>query len=349
MALWNGTALNDNATSTLVNKAYQNQAINIVSETNGLLYALRNEDQKLNARKAYKMQRVEAIGGDKLRVRLFGKLSTIATVADGAAELVPQTPSYEGAAYGAAVFDLTHFFQTFGVPSSEYRRFVGNEAMTANWLVEKSQEFKAAKNDTLHTLIDAATAAAGTRTVLGNWQQAVSDGVTNVAGFNETLFASYGTISRTDAANVDYRGNLKDINGALTLDHLAEARLKCGRKNSMAQGADLVLAGDTQFLRLQSLIEAKNQVMVQRMEDWVQFGGQYFGYGGMTVTYDPKLASNVIGVLDTSTWLYWGDKEFRTSGWKESERASGMIIKHDSFEQLICLSPQNNWKGIRLT
>lgn len=350
MGLWQGTTLNTNATSVLINKFYNNEAQDIVSETSGLVFSLLNKASKTNPSFNPAKQRVNKIDGDKLVVRLFGALTPIGTLGDGAPEMANQNPSYNSAAFGATVFDITHYYKLFGMPSSEYRRFVGDDAKTVNWIAEKTMEMAGSMRDQWATDVNA-RAVGGTRTVLGNWQHAVSDGTTNVAGFNETLLKTYGTLDRSDNANGDYRGKVLDINGAWDLTHLDKAKVRANRKNSLAKGTDLVLCGEAQFLRAQSLLNGKPQVLISQDETWRKWGGMYFQYSGMTFIYEPKLPDDVMGVLDSSTWVLWDENPDKLveEGFTKNPFGPSKLAEVDKWTSILCVSPGNNAKLIRLT
>lgn len=346
MPLWTGSTFQTAVAALTVDKLYNDQAINLVAEQNGLMWQLQNEKQSANARYQAKMRRITDIGGGNLRVKLLGKLPTVGTIAE-ANQLVAQNYQYENNRYGAAIFETTHYFQLYATPMKEFRKLQSNEAATRNWLAEQVMDFKAAKMQTVNTAINQSTTG-GTDTVLGTWQHAVSDPtIATAVATGENTRAGYGGITR-DADNINYAGNVIDLNGAvLSLDNLADMRLRCKRKNSAAAGSDIILAGSAQYLNIQKKLEEKNIVQINNMEGMVGYGGEYFGYAGIKVCVDYDVAAATVGFLDSSTFAWWGDDTFATSSWGEIVDRSGFGYKHEGFHAFICLSPRNNGKFLR--
>jgi hypothetical protein len=346
MPLWTGSIFNNQVAALTVDNLYNDEAVNIVSEQNGLIFLLEQEKQNSNPRYALKMNRVKDIGGGKLRVKLLGKLPTVGTIAN-ADQLTAQAYQSNSDLYNAALFDTTQYFQLYGMPLREFRQMQGDEAATKNWLVESVTNFKAAKRETVNVAINASVVG-GTEIVLGNWQHAVSDPtIATAVAVGENTRASYGGLTR-DADNVNYAGNVVDLNGAvLSLDNLADMRLRCKRKNVAANGPDVLLAGPAQYLNIQKKLEEKNIVQITSMDGMVGYGGEYFGYAGIRVCVDYHLAASTVGMLDSSTWLMWGDDTWTTSGWGEIHDRPAYGYKHSGFHAFIGLSPRNNGKFLR--
>lgn len=346
MPLWTGSQFQTTVAALTVDKLYNDKAIDIISDQNGLMWLLEQERQSLNPRFEAKMRRITDIGGGNLRVKMMNKLPTVGTIAE-ANQLVAQNYQYDNNRYGAAIFETTHFFQLYATPMKEFRKLQGNEAATRNWLVEQVQDFKSGKKQTLNTAVNQAIVG-GTDTVLGNWQHAVSDPtIATAVAVGENTRATYGGITR-DADNINYAGNVIDLNGAvLTLDNLADMRLRTRRKNSQAAGSDLILCGTAQYLNIQKKLEEKNIVQINSMDGMVGYGGEYFGYAGIKVCVDYDVAAATVGFLDSSTFALWGDDTFTTSSWGEIPDRSGFGYKHEGFHAFLCLSPRNNGKFLR--
>lgn len=340
MALWAGTAINTTETAMVFNQLYNLRALPMVRKKNGLLYRVLGKRDIGSTRKGdTQFERSSKITGSNVEVKLRGKLSTPVTVADGSAELVTVTPDFAADEHGGAVFPLTHYTHTKGIPSSQMRRYKGKEAKTDGFYEEQLEGIILAYEALWRTALHSTTfTTAIGRTVLGSWCMAVSDGIS--AGETGDGAKLYGTIDRSDAANIDYRGILDDAGGATTL-----ARIRANVNAADANGGttDTGIAGTVLYTKIQLLLE--NYVQITDVSDMTEFGGRYCKYDGVTFTHDQACPSTHIGLLDSSTWGWWSSDDNMTDGViKDPSRLAGWVIPTESWNQFICLSPNRNVK-----
>src|SRR5947199_5780584 len=168
--LWTGTSLNNNVLAQVFNQLYNTKAIEMVRKENGLLYAILGKSWRdANPKTGVKFERMEKITGNSIEVKLLGVLDTISTVADGSAELATQTPTYTSNMFGSATFDLTHYAQTKGIPSSEYNRIQGKEAKTLKYVDDVFNQVMLSLEKTIGDGINSTATNIPDRTHLGSW------------------------------------------------------------------------------------------------------------------------------------------------------------------------------------
>jgi len=340
MPLWDGSTLNTTALSTMFNLMYARKAIDIASSATPLLNLITGKSVK--TQKFFKdrpaFQRVTNIGGNRIEVRLMGRLTPIPTLMDGLQELALTDLQWQNDTFGSAQFDLTHYNTVFGVPSSEFARIKGNEAKTISFAGEKYNEIDASINDTLATAL-ASQDVGATRTVMGNWQQAVSDGTT--AG--EAPFAVYGTINRADADNARYRGTVLGSAGPISLTRISRGRAAVRQNNGQV---NLILAAVDVDEALKQLLETRATVF--NSAEWGTYGAEALQYSGMAIVADQRQATGVVGMLDTDSFVFYNnnlDGIFQSRVMEEDNaRRAARIIPIDMWTQLICTKPNSNYK-----
>ncbi len=341
MALWNGTDLNKTALASMFNQMWtKNGAISIVRKANGLLYAVMDKSwEPAPPRDGFSIKRMTKVSGNQIEVRLRGKNETLSTVADGAAELSAPAMIYSDNTFGAAKFDLTHYANKYGVPDSEYDRIVGDESKTKSFVADKMLSITEDHENEWGNQINGAQVGF-TRTQMGSWIHAVSDGVTT----GETSYATYGLINRTDAANADFRGVVNYLNRTMTLADIVSTR-NLTRKNG--GNVKLLLSETTVYSALESKL-MNTQVVVNYDEKWSQFGGQYWRFAGMVGVMEHRMPTGVLGGLDTDTWAFWMDDKKPFSGDRtlivDPSIAAGRVVLPRFWTQLLCNKPNSNFK-----
>ena len=219
--------------------------------------------------------------------------------------LATTAPIYSDDTFGGAKFDLTHYANKYGVPDSEYDRIVGDEAKTKSFAADKMLAVTEDHENEWGNQINGAQVGF-TRTQMGSWLHAVSDGVST----GEAAYKVYGLIDRSDAGNADFRGVVNVKNGTLTLSDIVSTR-NLTRKNGGK--VDLLLAETTIYSALESKL-MNTQVVVTYDEKWSQFGGQFWRFAGMVGVMEHRMPTGVLGGLDTSTWAFWMDDKKPFSG-----------------------------------
>ena len=346
MALWNGTDLNKTALASMFNQMWtKDGAISIVRKANGLLYAIMDKSwEPAPPRDGYSFKRMTKVSGNQIEVRLRGKNEALSTVADGAAELAAAPALYSDNTFGGAKFDLSHYANRYGVPDSEYDRIVGDEAKTKSFAKDKMQAVTEDHENEWGNQINGAQVGF-TRTQMGSWIHAVSDGVT--AG--EAAYKTYGLIDRSDPANADFRGVVNYKNGVLTLADIALTR-NLTRKNGGT--TNLLLAETIVYSALESKL-MNTQAYVTYDEKWSQFGGEYWRFAGIVGVMEHRMPTGVLGGLDTSTWAFWMDDKKPFDGDRtmivDPTMAAGRVILPRFWTQLLCNKPNSNFKITGIT
>ena len=346
MALWNGTDLNKTALASMFNQMWtKDGAISIVRKANGLLYAIMDKSwEPAPPREGYSIKRMTKVSGNQIEVRLRGKNEALATVADGAQELATAPTLYSDNTFGGAKFDLTHYANRYGVPDSEYDRIVGSEAKTKSFAADRMMAVTEDHENEWGNQINGAQVGF-TRTQMGSWIHAVSDGVTT----GEAAYKTYGLIDRSDPANADFRGLVNYKNGVLTLADIVTTR-NLTRKNGGK--TDILLAETTVYSQLETKL-MNTQVVVTYDDKWSQFGGQFWRFAGMVGIMEHRMPTGVLGGLDTSTWAFWMDDKKPFSGDRtlivDPSIAAGRVILPRFWTQLLCNKPNSNFKITGIT
>jgi hypothetical protein len=279
-------------------------------------------------------ERLERISGNQIEVKLLGALDSISTVADGSAEIATATPAYTSNMFGSATFDLTHYAQTKGVPSSEYNRIQGKEAKTLKYVDDVFNQLMLSLENTIGTAINGTAAPA--RTTLGSWVYAVSDGVST----GETGYAVYG-LDRSDAGNIDYRSYVNITTGDLTLSKIRLVK----NQNRIHGGKNQLGVCETSvYTKLQSLVEA--YTVIESDADWQQFGGEYTQYGKTRFVLDQRSPTQTMGILDPESFVFYQNMiNFTEAGFiRAPHLVAGYVLPWECWTQLICVQPSRNGK-----
>ena len=345
MALWDGSTLNKTDVASMFNQLWAMGSVAIVRKDNGLLYAITDKNWEQNVpTKGAKFQGMTKASGNKIELRLLGKLEDPQTVADGAAELATANPLYSDDAYGAATFDLTHFADSWGVLSSQWKRIRGQEAKTKSFIKDKAMEIMLAYENKWGNMINGTHADGNTRTKLGSWVHAFSDGVST----GETAYASYGTINRTDAANADFRGVVGVNTGTLTL-----AKIGAHRNRIKPNGGktDLLVAETTIYSSIEEKLQ--NYAQVNYDEKWAKFGSECWTYARMVGIQDHRAPTGVLGFFDSSTCAWWQDTEgvfdADTVLTRDPSRRAARVIPVEAWVAFLCKKPSANGKLTGIT
>ena len=343
MAIWAGATVNTNELAAVFNQLANKKLVPMVRRHSPLFTLLTGEadsgflfDGKTNPYAAFKAQRMRKITGHNIEVRLRGALlSGLATVADGSAEYATATPDYGSAKYGAAEFAITHYAHNVAFPSHEIDRFAGDEAKTMDWIDDEFEGLALGIAKEVETQIGGANATS--RTQLGGWQYAVSDGVST----GETSYATYGLIDRSDSGNADFRGNNDVTGGTLTTAKIRAQRLLC---NARGGQPNLGVAGRTVYDIVYALVEPYAHVTYD--EKMAEFGSENVKYQGVTYLFDNYTSSGVLGLLDTSTFMfYMKDKNFVKSYVQNAPwLVASDVLNYELWCQLVCMKPNSNAK-----
>ncbi len=333
MALWAGTSLNTNALAKLFNHVHTSRSVAMVAKATPLLNSFMGRGEK-DGNSAYNKQvggwmKTKSITGDKHEISLLGALDTPASIADGTAELTAASIAYNAAAHGAAEFILAHYGLVKGMPSSEYMRIRGSDAKTTSWAAEFYETLSLSYDDILSAeLHENSTSAPPARSQFGSWVTAVDDGNT------------YGTIDRSDAANIDFRSYVTSA-GALTVPKV-QASINKVRTN---RGKTKVgVMGLTIFNGWQQLIQPYSQATYSAST--AQWGSDHVMFAGVDWVLDPDCPDGLVGGFDPSEWLVINnDYPFTDGGLvKEPTLNAGYIMNTEIWIQNICKKPNSQWK-----
>jgi hypothetical protein len=312
-----------------------------VRKDHGFLYAVLGKTWKdANPKFPVKFERLEKITGDKIEIRLLGKLETMTTVADGADECADDAGTYTNNNFGNVTFDLAHYAGKKVIPSSEYNRIKGREAKTLSYIDEVHNLIMLSQEKEMATQM--AGANAPSRTQLGGWQYAVSSGVT---ADGEAANASYGGLDRSDDGNIDYRSYVKQSSN---LDWKVIRYVK--NKVKLNGGSNkLGLAGLAPYTTLQDMAQA--YTVIENDTDWLSFGGEYFQYGNTRYILDGDSPDSVMGFIDPESWAFWqNDLPFTEEGIIRSQtKKAAYLLPWEFWVQLICRQPARNGKITGIT
>ena len=334
MALWQGTAVNNNVLSGVFNQVHNKKAISMVTKANPTIYSLMGRPGD-DGRNAYNKSfggwmKSEKISGDKHEVRLRGAIPTFDAIADGSDELTDATINYDDDHTGAAVFILAHYGKVQGVPSSEYDRFRGDEAKTLSWIDEIHEYLMDGFVETMSDeFFENATNAPPARSQFGSLVTAIDDGNT------------YGTIDRTDAGNIDYRAEVGSSTGALTLRKVQD-KINAVKDNRGETRVGVI--GTTLFGKFQDLVQPYSQATYAR--DTASWGSDHIYFAGVEWVQERNCPSGLIFGLDPKTFkVVWKDAPFTESGLILDPRLkAGRIINCNVWLQNFCMKPNSNWK-----
>lgn len=338
MAIWAGSTYNNTNIASMTNQVWGAKAYDVVRNQNAFLYAILGKrwlDTNGAGGTRVNFERLHRITGYQVKTRFLGVLNTIATVADGSAELATATRVWANNYFGAAVFDLTHYAQTDAIPSNEWNRIKGKEAETSNFLAERMDQIMLSFERTLGTAINATVNTGFTRTVMGNIRHACSDGVTT----GETTYATYGTLDRSDSANVDFRGKVTGSTGILSLEKIQTHR---NTISDAYKRPDIGLGDITTITEIQGLLNGFT--VIESDDEWKKFAGDYVQIGSTRYLMDGLCAANILYHINSDTFGIWeNEMGLSTDGWMRDPNAvAGYIMPWEYWCGIFCNRPKGN-------
>lgn len=345
--LWTGTSINSTETAMVFNQLWNLTAVEMVRKKNGFLYAILGKmENGATPLDGVSFQRMQKVTGKNIEVKLLGKLKSIPTVADGSAEFTAATPTNTQDYWGAAEFSLAHFKDVHALPESEIDRFAGDELKTSNYLDQVFRMLVLSLEDTWGSSSSSYggihDTKAPSRTVLGGWQYAVSDGTTS----GESSYATYGTIDRSDSGNADFRSTVTGSVGDLTL-----AKVQTLQNTIIGKGGmpNIGIAHTTPYTKIQQLVQGYTHVTYE--EDWARFGGTWCEFSGIKFILDQRAPSSVLGLIDPETWVwYQRDIDFTKAGVVHVPTYVGSyVLNWGAWVQDICVRPASNGKLTGIT
>lgn len=330
MALWAGTAINTDELTTVFNRLFNRKLIDQVSDKKGLLEVIMGKPSPNPDKAGAKaFQRIRGIPtGKDIEVKLLGSYKSIGTIADGAAE-VASTVGAVVEKYGAAVFAPTHYNDQHWIPASQYQRYKGDEAKTLNFIQDEYDWLIASFRETL------AAGVSGTanqlRLSLGSWEYAVTNDNT------------YGTIDRSDAGNIDFRGLEKDTFGAFTLDKLQTEYTTLKAQEGYP---DVMVAVGTVYNFVIRELRNEGTLIVNYGSDGrVGAGGSSFAWQGMDLILDPHTSAETLGLLESKSFvMYMDDDGMNPSAMVDTSKKAAMLINMNGWNAFICVIPKHNLK-----
>ena len=325
MALWAGLTLNTNETADIVNRLHSKKAELMVVKANPLLYAFFGKKDNVNNRRM-RVGKTRKITGKDIEVRLLGRLAAPAAISDGSDELTTATVNYSNDNWASVTVALAHYGHVEGVPDSEYMRIRGDEAKTLSLLDDYYDKIMYGYEDVLSTALHSTTAPS--RSAFGGWQVAVDSST------------SYMGMTRSDAANADFRG-IEEDGKTLSLSELQRvkntARLNRGNPT-------VGVAGNTEFTRIQQIAQSYTHAVYKG--DTSEFGADHVNLAGIDWLLDGDTSSAVLGMFDPSTWeLVVNDEPFTNTGLVfDFTKKAGHIIHTTLWCQNYCVKPNANIK-----
>lgn len=322
------------------NKLYSYNFIPAIVDRNAFLYmALGKSFMGSDGLPSFE-RLVRDFNGPNIEGRFLGSLDTISTVSQGTNEVASDSGTYNADHFGNTFFPWTHYYQNKKIPSTDYNRIRGDEAKTKNYVQDVMQAITLSMENTLGTAVNAAVAGA-TETVCGNWQHAVSDGVST----GETGYATYG-FDRSDSANSWARGINTVTTLQLTVPKIRTVKNGIAGNNGFAK---VGIAGTTVYGIVQAL--ADQYTWVESDPDWMDFTGEYVGIGKTRFMLDQRATSGVLGLFTPETWTaYQRMINFTESGIvRNFATAASYVLPWDMFFQVICWDPGKNGKLTGIT
>lgn len=284
--------------------------------------------------------RDEKIDGHNVLASVQGKVRTMTGVSDGAAERATATlNALDG--WVEMSLDIAHLKDIIPIEESKYDRYLSAEtAKFASFLDEVFDQAMQTQVETFSGMLYGTGASQGpTRTNIGSMIAAISDGVT---ANNQSNYASYLTIDRTDAANTMFLPAFcNGATGNLTLDKLGGGIIAVqGNKGNPEAG----LCGTAVYQRVRQLIEGFLEAEVNA--DLVDFGGAKARYAGCTFMLDAYCPGGTLLILDPSTWR-WKHKDVpatREGIVRDPSRLATYVLHWGGWFQAYCREVRKNGK-----
>ena len=336
MAIWAGSAINTDELTMVVNQVYNQKFIDQVTENQGYArYALGKPDREAGVR-APAFEKLKSYTGKNIEVKLLGNLQQFDTLADGAPE-VASTVGVVTEKYGAAEFAPTHFYKAHWVPKSQWKRFRGQEAKTLNFVQDEYDWLMKSWMDTLDTGMTSTNNQA--RATLGGWEYAVDD---------STTYDSYGTITRSDAGNVDFRAYVKSSFGAFTLDAL-QVEVTTGRGNGA--NPNVAVAGEAVFNYFVKACRDEGTLINNYGSNGrVEAGGTQFSWNGMDLLFAKRTTAGVLGILDSRTFFVYMDEEgMENEIMVDRSKKAALMFSMEAWVAQVCKFPKGNVKCTGIT
>lgn len=331
MAIWAGSAINTDELTMVVNQVYNKKFIDQVKENQGYMAMALGKPDALAKQKSPAFEKIKSFTGKNIEVKLLGNYAEFDTLADGAPE-VASTVGVVTEKYGAAEFAPTHFNKQHWIPKSQWKRFRGQEAKTLNFVQDEYDWLMASWVDALS--IGMSSTDNQSRTTLGGWEYAVDDG---------TTYDSYGTITRSDAGNVDFRAHVKSSFGAFTLDALqTELTTVWGNGGK----PNVFVAGEAVFGYVMKAARDEGTLVNNYGSDGtVNAGGTSVSWAGMTLLLDKRTTAGVGGMLDTRSFFVYMDEEgMENELMVDRSKKSALMFSMEAWVAHICKRPKSNGK-----
>lgn len=340
--LWYNSLLNTNVASSVFNQLYNYKALEMVRKENGLLYAVLGKTWRdANPKFPVSYERLNRITGNQIQVRLLGALPAPGYVTDGAAELQTVTnPTYSSSYFGAVTADLAHIADVQGIPGNEMDRIAGKEAATKSFVAEVFNMLMLGLEKVIGDDMSGANGVnAPARSSVGSWEWAVSDGTST----NESTYATYLTVDRSQSANADFQSYVDSTTTDLSLSAIRNIK-----NNVKTKGGNnkLAVANVTQFGQIQGLVEAQT-IQNQIDPEWETFGGEYVAYGGTRFILEQRTPAGTLGIFSPDSWGFWMNEAglIGDGGFMKSPLAKdGYVLPYRAWVQFICTMPRRNGK-----
>lgn len=336
MGLFNGSAINSPETAFMFNQMatteslpiWRRRCCGVAVLTGKPLEGDEHEGQFSNN---------ERVDGRKVEVTINGTPRTLTGVADGAAERA--TANLVGVdGYGAMEFDIAHLKDILPIEESKVARYDGADTKKlSSFYDEMFKLAMASVEDTLEQMLFATGAGKGpSRTVVGSLNHAISDGVS--AG--ETDYASYGTIDRTDAANIDFRSYVAQV-PTLSLDDIGLASAFVSTRKGMTRAA---LAGMAVYQRVRALCEG--MLDAEMDGDFIDFSGAKFRYAGITFMLGAYVTPQTLFGLDPDGFHTAQSNQPMTREGivRDPSRVATYVMHYGPWFQFICKQINTQWK-----
>lgn len=333
MGLWNGTALNTNILASSVPKWWDEKGFPMVVKGNGLLYFMMGKSgMSENPNGSGIIKVPKEISGNKLNVKLFGTLDTWNVLAEADQDDVVSLTNDTDYA-GAAQFDWVQLSLRTPVVHSELRQIRGDEARTASWIEDRMM----LATRGLENAIGGSSGTSGingnaapSTSALGGWIYGVDDSAT---------YDAYGTITRSDAGNVDFRSGVATAGGgtgSLELNDIDLATLDISKNGGKA---DVAVVGTVGFNKLRGG-ELRNYVQYNS-DVTRKFPTQTLEYGNLTILFDHRCGNSDMGIFSSEALRFYVDGEM--SPWMLDARAftkgTDFVIGGNIFMQFVIGCP----------
>jgi len=333
MALWAGTSLNTNILASAFNNLLSKKAVNFARDRYALLGALMG-DPKTGVGDADPMfDKANKVSGNKHEIRLIGAIPTITPTASGSALVGSASGNYDVDAFGAFEFDLTNLPFTQDLPQTEIDKIAGDEAKTASWLDDITNEYvMPGFFDLINSKINSNTNAPSD-TEITSWVHIIATDNT------------YG-LDRTDSANANFRGNVNSSTGTLGLNHINGDKNTIATKGGLAR---LGIAGETVYGIVEQLIQPFAHVTYDA--DVAKFGATDAQFANIRWLLEADAPTQTYGMLDPRDWGFVMRKgKIETFG---PERYMGLVagyrMQFYTAVQLYCKNPRKNVRRTGIT